>query len=491
MAEHVILVENKAHWKPSFPAYPVITAKEYLTDPDWSGRRGLRVINLCRTHRYLGEGYYCSLLAEARGHKVIPATRTIQDLRRRSLYSLETPDINQSLQEILNRGQAIETTAFEVIVIFGNCAFKELKPLVRELFELFRTPIFKVEFRRDNAWRMNSIKPVAIQQLTPEQEATFLSALEHYMSKRWSKPRPRPSQRYDLAILHDPTEEFPPSDEAALQKFLKAAKDLDLNAELVTRRDFSRLAEFDALFIRETTGMDHHTYRFARKAFREGMVVIDDPDSILRCTNKIYLSELLRTHRIPAPREMIIQAGMLDELERTIPYPIVLKIPDGSFSRGISKVENRNELEETTRTLFKQSELLLAQAYTYTEFDWRVGVLNRQPLVVCQYFMAADHWQIYNHGTEETTDGTWRTMSVEEAPKIVVETALKAANLIGDGFYGVDLKQTGDVVLVIEVNDNPSVESDVEDQVLGEALYQTVMKDFLRRLELKRTGTPT
>jgi glutathione synthase/RimK-type ligase-like ATP-grasp enzyme len=74
-------------------------------------------------------------------------------------------------------------------------------------------------------------------------------------------------------------------------------------------------------------------------------------------------------------------------------------------------------------------------------------------------------------------------MLVENAPREVVKTALRAANLIGDGFYGVDLKQApnGDVV-VIEVNDNPSIDAGVEDEVLGEQLYDSVMQEFLRRL---------
>jgi len=68
----------------------------------------------------------------------------------------------------------------------------------------------------------------------------------------------------------------------------------------------------------------------------------------------------------------------------------------------------------------------------------------------------------------------------------VVKTALKAANLIGDGLYGVDLKQIGNKVVVIEVNDNPSIDAGVEDAVLGSALYETIMQEFLRRLELRR-----
>jgi glutathione synthase/RimK-type ligase-like ATP-grasp enzyme len=65
----------------------------------------------------------------------------------------------------------------------------------------------------------------------------------------------------------------------------------------------------------------------------------------------------------------------------------------------------------------------------------------------------------------------------------VVATALKAANLIGDGLYGVDLKQTERGVVVIEVNDNPNIETGVEDQILQSVLYRQVMETFARRLE--------
>ena len=34
--------------------------------------------------------------------------------------------------------------------------------------------------------------------------------------------------------------------------------------------------------------LDHHTYGFSRRAAAEGLLVIDDPDSILKCNNKVY-----------------------------------------------------------------------------------------------------------------------------------------------------------------------------------------------------------
>ncbi len=55
---------------------------------------------------------------------------------------------------------------------------------------------------------------------------------------------------------------------------------------------------------------------------------------------------------------------------------------------------------------------------------------------------------------------------------------------MGDGLYGVDLKEVGGNVYVIEVNDNPSIESGVEDKLLGVKLYQAVINSLYNRLEL-------
>ncbi len=68
-------------------------------------------------------------------------------------------------------------------------------------------------------------------------------------------------------------------------------------------------------------------------------------------------------------------------------------------------------------------------------------------------------------------------------PQEVVDTALRAAGLIGDGLYGVDLKQTKDGVFVIEINDNPNLDRGVEDVVLKDDLYRLVLQEFIRRIE--------
>ena len=183
---------------------------------------------------------------------------------------------------------------------------------------------------------------------------------------------------------------------------------------------------------------------------------------------------------------MIVGKNDLDAAEAQIGYPMVLKVPDGSFSLGVYKVENRERMLAVTAELFKKSELILAQEFLYTEFDWRVGVLDNQPLYVSQYFMTKAHWQIVQHGSDgKFEEGGFRTLAVEEAPPLVVKTALRAAKLIGNGLYGVDLKQVGNKVYVIEVNDNPNIDAGVEDVVLKKGLYRTIMEAFARRLDAR------
>ena len=182
---------------------------------------------------------------------------------------------------------------------------------------------------------------------------------------------------------------------------------------------------------------------------------------------------------------MILSREELDRAEQELGYPMVLKMPDGAFSTGVFKVKDREEFDARAAQLFRDSELILAQAYTPTDFDWRIGVLNGEVLYACRYYMSRGHWQIVDHSKGKPREGGFDTLTTDEVPKAVIQTALKAANAIGNGLYGVDLKQVGRKVLVIEVNDNPNLDAGVEDKISGIELYRRIMREFLRRLDAR------
>ena len=66
-------------------------------------------------------------------------------------------------------------------------------------------------------------------------------------------------------------------------------------------------------------------------------------------------------------------------------------------------------------------------------------------------------------------------------PAAATQTTRRPANLIGDGFYGVDLKSGPDGPMVIEVNDNPNLERGVEDEA-DRDVWNKLTEWFVKRL---------
>ncbi|ASF46408.1 RimK family protein [Methylovulum psychrotolerans] len=489
MARTLLVVDDLSDWNPYYPSDQVITFENYLATGQGPAEERVRIINLCASYSYLSDGYYCSLLAEARSHHVIPSVKALNDLGKNALYRLQLDDLSQPLARAF-KGQS-KDNALTLLSYFGTTPDPALQELARLLFDRFPFPVLEATLHFGRQWEVTHLKAISYLDLDDTQQTLFAEALDKFSKKVWRKGRARKIARYDLAMLVNPEEKIPPSNRAALKKFIKIGTELGIDVELIGKQDFARLPEFDGLFIRETTSIDHYTYRFAKKAEAEGLMVIDDPTSMLRCTNKVYLADLFRTHRVPSPKTWILHkgnAGHLDKLEAEAGFPVVIKIPDGSFSRGIEKVNNRQELNHKVAELFQQSALLLAQEFLYTDFDWRIGVFNNKALYACRYYMVKNHWQIYRHGTNRTDSGDFQTMATFEVPKAVLDAALKATQHIGDGLYGVDVKEKNGKGYVIEVNDNPSIDSGIEDQYLGDNLYRLIMTEFLRRMENRSKG---
>ncbi len=486
MLNQIVVIEKSAdlEWAKDFGN--VQTAADFVAAKGPLSHSARRVINLADDCSYMSVGYYCSLLAEARGERVIPSVETILDLSRKSLYEMALAELDLMLQKEIAKQANPPRASFTLTICFGAVPNAGFRNLARRIFDRFRCPLLRVAVQKEEYWEIRSIDMIAPKQLSPEEFDFFQNALHSYSRVGWQTPKRKKSLRYSLAVLINPDEQMPPSNAAALKLFQKVGAAEGIEVELITRKDFLKLAEYDALFIRETTSIKDHTFRFAKKAEAEGMPVIDDPTSILRCTNKVYLAELLTKNGVPAPKTMIVDRERLETVIEGLGFPMVLKIPDGSFSRGVHKAETKEELVSFARKLFKTTDVILAQEFMYTEYDWRIGILNRKPIFAAQYFMSRHHWQIYKHGDGGKTDaGDACTMPVEDAPKDVVAAALKAANLIGDGLYGVDMKQNDRGAFVIEVNDNPNIDKGVEDEYLKDHLYEMVMQDFKRRIEAR------
>ena len=468
------------------PDVPVVPAREYLTAREWFVADPVHVVNLSHEYRYGSRGYYVSLLAEARGHRVLPSVKTIQDLKASTLTQVITDEVASLIDRSLRRVKADD---FVLSVYFGRNLAKQHDRLARELFRLFQAPLLRARFVRSRGgWALRSVRALSMSDVPAEHLSFLEEAAREYFSRRsYRRAGPGPF-RYDLAILHNPDEATPPSDPRAMARFVAAGERAGFSVEMVTRDDYARMGEFDALLIRETTGVNHHTYRFARRAESQRLAVIDEPDAILRCTNKVYLAELMAAHDIPTPPTVVVHRENADTVVDALGLPLVLKVPDGSFSTGVKKAASAAEVGETLDAMLDRSELVIAQAYAPTDYDWRIGVLDGEPLYACRYFMARGHWQIYNWSSRsrQNREGGFETVPLDGVPEPVIRTALDATALIGTSLYGVDLKELGDGPVVIEVNDNPNIDAGVEDREAGDALYDRIIAGLRARLERER-----
>ena len=263
MTQVILVVEDIKDWSAYYPARHLMSAQDYLDaqTPFAPGR--VQVINLCRSYRYLSPGYYCSLLASARGHQVLPSVKTVNDLSRKALYRLHFETMEASLEKAMKK-HAAGHDRISLKVYFGMCQVPGLQEIARQVFDQLPAPILQVELRKREEWEIETVKSVGIHQLKGEEEDHFAAALEAFNARVWRKAGTRRKFRYDLAVLVNPNEKLPPSDPQALKRFVRAGAELGINVELIRREDYPRLAEYDGLFIRETTALDHHTYQFAR-----------------------------------------------------------------------------------------------------------------------------------------------------------------------------------------------------------------------------------
>jgi glutathione synthase/RimK-type ligase-like ATP-grasp enzyme len=480
----VVVVESVRRWPMKLEGAQVVSARDYLVGGEWAGRRGVRVYNLCRSYGYQTRGYYVSLLAAARGHRPIPTVETLQDLRLAPVVRLVSEELDEQIQRSLSSLKADE---FELSIYFGRNLARRHAALAREIHQQFSVPLLRASFEReDGEWRLTGVRPISASEIPEHHHDFVVEQAERHFGRRVRTEGRRRTYRYDLAILSDPDSIDAPSDERALRRFARAARSLDMKPHTIDLQDAGSIAEYDALFIRETTRVDHGTYRLSRRAASEGLVVIDDPVSILRCTNKVFQAELFRRHGVPHPPTFVTDEADPEPVADAVGLPCVLKRPDSAFSQGVTRVSSMDALRAQLAELLRDSELVVAQGFVPSSFDWRIGVLGGAPLFACRYHMARGHWQIVATGRSgRRRYGTVEAVALDSVPDEAVDVALRAAAPIGDGLYGVDVKDVEGRFLVMEVNDNPNIEAGCEDAVLGDRLYLAVMEWFRARLDAR------
>ena len=522
----VIVVVSDPRDAEGLPPEQVTSADRYLEGGEGLADARCVVVNLCRSTRYGSKGYYVSLLADARGQQVLPSLETVQGLadpygRFRALQEAGVETVDAAEMRVRHRsaelphpgdpphapeeedasprtfpvplvrgedGECRPATRDEVaetLVLLGECDDPRFARAARAVYREWPAPVLRLQMvHEDEAWKVTQVAAVPPHHLSTEERASLVEALaDEARVLRRGRAAPRETVRASIAVLVDPGDPFSPSSPETIDRLERVAARMNVHVHRLGLGELRKLPEYDALFIRALTGVAEPAFQFALRAEALDIPVVDDSQSIIRCSNKVFLEELLRREGIPTPRTRIVTAHTPWKQIAELGLPFVIKLPDGSFSSAVHKVASREEYRRLSAEMFRRSPLIIAQEWLPTDFDWRVTVLGGRLLFAARYHMARGHWQIRSEKRGTERYGKVEAVPRADAPAHVVETAIRAARLIGDGLYGVDLKETADGPVVIEVNDNPNLDVGYEDVADGAAVYEDLVEYFVRRVE--------
>lgn len=506
---------------------PCRTADEYFAGDD-TLQEDLTIVNLCQSYHYLSQGYYVSLLAEARHQHVLPTLATIEAIHDPFVYfrALEEAGIETIDFKIVRGGRRLLPKVIlperdsnemssqrrspltrevdgavvryehsvqqyvEITAVLGKTMDGRFRRACAAIFRVYPVPLLRIRMYQepeDRIWQVGQIFPTDMNNLVSEELQLLSTALTKEKLRRASRARVvrRPHR---IACLWDEKDPFAPSDEGTLERFERAAEKQDAFFEVIGKEDLGSLAEYDALFIRTVTGVNHFAFTFAHTAESLDIPVIDDTQSIIRCSNKVFLHELFEKNEVPTPHTTMVTRKTSLETLRASDFPMIVKLPDGTFSDSVKKVANSCELVALCEDMFKRSPLLIVQEFTPTTFDWRIGVLDGEVLFAARYHMVKDHWQIVGRWkTGRMRFGRVEAVPISEVPDPVTALAVEASGLIGNGLYGVDIKESDAGPLVIEVNDNPNIVEGDEDAVEKDRIYDRIIASLLRRIQESAT----
>src|SRR5689334_15802078 len=147
--QKLIIVENPDHWQFNLYDAEVVTPAKYISAETYQQFKGLKVINLCKSYQYQSLGYYVSLLAEARKHKVLPGISTIQDLRFPSILREDSQDFDDLIQDSFKEEKRDRV---EFDIYFGTTQNEDLDKLAKQLFQYVQAPCLCATFSKKNKW---------------------------------------------------------------------------------------------------------------------------------------------------------------------------------------------------------------------------------------------------------------------------------------------------------------------------------------------------
>jgi ribosomal protein S6--L-glutamate ligase len=177
-------------------------------------------------------------------------------------------------------------------------------------------------------------------------------------------------------------------------------------------------------------------------------------DALLRSRDKISCLQLLAANNIGVPTSALSNnymaySHLLDEIG---PSPHIIKLVEGTHGMGVILAEKKSTAESVLEAFYSTKKKVLVQEFISEAggADVRVFIVDGEIVGVMKRQAVEGEFRSNLH-----RGGTAKVISLSEVEKKV---ALKAAEVMGLKIAGVDMLQTKNGPLILEVNASPGLE---------------------------------
>ncbi|MFK7738107.1 MAG: RimK family alpha-L-glutamate ligase [Pirellulaceae bacterium] len=241
--------------------------------------------------------------------------------------------------------------------------------------------------------------------------------------------------------------------EASVINTLKCSIDLQAGKPDLYYRG-KQLGDFDAMIPRIGASITYFGTAVVRQLEQMNVFVANSSGGISNSRDKLRSMQILSRHNIGMPKTTFVRdkADLIPAIERTGGAPVIIKLLEGTQGVGVILADSIKIAEAIVETLQTAKQNVLLQGFVSESKgrDIRAFVVGDRVIGAMRRVAQGDEFRSNVH-----RGGSVEAVELDDA---FVETAVRAAQIMGLQVAGVDMLEGKNGPQVMEVNSSPGLE---------------------------------
>ena len=215
-----------------------------------------------------------------------------------------------------------------------------------------------------------------------------------------------------------------------------------------------KLKKVDVVIPRIGSSVTRYGLTVLRQFIDMGIPSVSDPDGIARARDKFQSLQILSKSGLLIPETIMVRnpANISKAIDRVGGVPVIIKLIRGTQGVGVLVLESKQAAASTVEALWRMGRHILIQQYIIESrgMDIRAVVVNGE--VVASFRRIARFGEFRSNIHKGAIGEPVRLTQQQK------KVAVKAAKILNLGVAGVDLLESAQGLMVLEVNASPGFE---------------------------------